>query len=115
MSKLAGLLMQPLIRPADPGIDPYLPDGPNFSVLSGAASTISLILGIILLIAFITGLAIFLNGLRKFRLGNRDTGQGAKGVGSMLSGAIIAAGSLIAIPFFRLIVEVASSFVPQIG
>ena len=92
-----------------------IPDGPNFGAFSGLGDVIQLIIGILLVVVFVVGLFVGINGLRQFRLGNRDTGQGAKGVGKMISGGIMIVASFLAIPIINLVITIAKGFGSQIN
>jgi len=99
-------------EPDDPS--GLIPTGPNFALFSGLGGATQLIIGTVLAILFIVGLVLLLMGIGKFRVGNRDSGQGAKGVGFIFSGLIIMVAAFIAIPVIQLIIGIAQGAGDQI-
>jgi len=102
----------PYADPDDPS--PLIPGGPNFGLFAGLGGATQLIIGTGLAILFVVGLVLFLRGIGKFRVGNKDTGQGAKGISSVVSGVIIMVAAFIAIPIINLLIGVAQGAGSQI-
>lgn len=104
---------------ATPGPNPnnpanYLPTGPNFSLFGGLAPTSQLIIGTGLVVILFIGIFNFIKGLAKLRIRDRETGQAAKGVGQIITGAIMVVGSFVLIPIINLIITAAQSAGGQI-
>jgi len=97
----------------DPG--DLLPSGPNFNIFSGMSGVTQLVIGAFLAIVIVIGVAILIGGIGKFRVGDKDTGRGAKGLAQIISGAIIIALGLVIIPIILLIISTANSVGNQIN
>lgn len=106
----------PLAAP-DPGpSNPanYLPTGPNFSLFGGLAPTSQLVIGTALSIVLFIGIFNFIKGLAKLQAKNRETGQGARGLGQIITGSIMVVGTFVLIPIINLVIAVAQSAGGQI-